>query len=77
MFICVGPCRDSSWLCIGSFAGLYVVDLATSELVKILHFKGKLCVINQEITEPKWVLLPCHVILLLLCLGFELQNLMT
>ncbi|XP_075874914.1 WD repeat-containing protein 27 [Nelusetta ayraudi] len=31
---------DSSWLCIGSFDGLYVVDLATSELRRVLHFKN-------------------------------------
>ncbi|XP_035462344.1 WD repeat-containing protein 27 isoform X2 [Scophthalmus maximus] len=31
--------KDSSWLCIGSFDGLYVVDLATSELLTALYFK--------------------------------------
>ncbi|XP_068424084.1 WD repeat-containing protein 27 isoform X2 [Clinocottus analis] len=30
---------DSSWLCIGSFDGLYVVDLATSELLTAIYFK--------------------------------------
>uniref|UniRef100_A0A3B5BFV1 WD repeat domain 27 n=1 Tax=Stegastes partitus TaxID=144197 RepID=A0A3B5BFV1_9TELE len=36
------PCRDNSWFCIGSSDGLYVVDLATSELVTALYFKGRL-----------------------------------
>ncbi|XP_058507143.1 WD repeat-containing protein 27 isoform X1 [Solea solea] len=31
--------KDSSWLCIGSSDGLYVVDLASSELVTALLFK--------------------------------------
>ncbi|XP_008278894.1 WD repeat-containing protein 27 [Stegastes partitus] len=31
--------RDNSWFCIGSSDGLYVVDLATSELVTALYFK--------------------------------------
>uniref|UniRef100_A0A3Q2WW25 Uncharacterized protein n=1 Tax=Haplochromis burtoni TaxID=8153 RepID=A0A3Q2WW25_HAPBU len=31
-----------SWFCIGSSDGLYVVDLATSELVTALYFKGRL-----------------------------------
>ncbi|XP_071387660.1 WD repeat-containing protein 27, partial [Centroberyx affinis] len=31
--------RDNSWLCIGSSDGLYLVDLATSELLTALHFK--------------------------------------
>ncbi|XP_077439052.1 WD repeat-containing protein 27 [Vanacampus margaritifer] len=30
---------DESWLCVGSTDGLYVVNLATSELVTVLHFK--------------------------------------
>ncbi|XP_078788169.1 WD repeat-containing protein 27 isoform X3 [Oryzias latipes] len=30
---------DNSWFCIGSSDGLYVVDLATSELSKVLFFK--------------------------------------
>ncbi|XP_034407943.1 WD repeat-containing protein 27 [Cyclopterus lumpus] len=30
---------DNSWLCIGSFDGLYVVDLATSELLTAIYFK--------------------------------------
>lgn len=45
LFFCIfysGACRDNSWLCIGSSAGLYVVDLATSELVTALYFKGRL-----------------------------------
>lgn len=82
VFICVGPCRDSSWLCIGTFAGLYVVDLATSELVKILHFKGKLCVIIQEMLEYRSQNRFCCLAMLfyfyyLLCLVFGLQHLMT
>uniref|UniRef100_A0A3Q2P1B4 Uncharacterized protein n=1 Tax=Fundulus heteroclitus TaxID=8078 RepID=A0A3Q2P1B4_FUNHE len=39
---CVGPCRDNSWFCIGSSDGLYVVELATSELLTVLYFKGRL-----------------------------------
>ncbi|XP_029926977.1 WD repeat-containing protein 27 [Myripristis murdjan] len=35
----VGPCRDNSWLCIGSSDGLYLVDLASSELLTVLYFK--------------------------------------
>ncbi|XP_042358717.1 WD repeat-containing protein 27 [Plectropomus leopardus] len=31
--------KDSSWFCIGSSDGLYVVDLATSELLTVLYFK--------------------------------------
>ncbi|XP_076599627.1 WD repeat-containing protein 27 [Chaetodon auriga] len=31
--------RDNSWLCIGSSDGLYVVDLAASELLTVLYFK--------------------------------------
>ncbi|KAM9808777.1 WD repeat-containing protein 27 [Syngnathus typhle] len=31
--------RDGSWLCVGSTDGLYVVNLATSELVTVLHFR--------------------------------------
>ncbi|XP_070772507.1 WD repeat-containing protein 27 [Enoplosus armatus] len=31
--------KDNSWLCIGSSDGLYVVDLATSELLTALYFK--------------------------------------
>uniref|UniRef100_I3JTZ2 WD repeat domain 27 n=1 Tax=Oreochromis niloticus TaxID=8128 RepID=I3JTZ2_ORENI len=31
--------NDNSWFCIGSSDGLYVVDLATSELVTALYFK--------------------------------------
>ncbi|XP_054874543.1 WD repeat-containing protein 27 isoform X6 [Amphiprion ocellaris] len=31
--------KDNSWFCIGSSDGLYVVDLATSELVTALYFK--------------------------------------
>ncbi|XP_034041297.1 WD repeat-containing protein 27 [Thalassophryne amazonica] len=31
--------KDCSWLCIGSSDGLYVVDLATSELLTALYFK--------------------------------------
>ncbi|KAM9364952.1 WD repeat-containing protein 27 [Pholidichthys leucotaenia] len=31
--------RDYSWFCIGSSDGLYVVDLATSELLTALYFK--------------------------------------
>ncbi|XP_023267499.1 WD repeat-containing protein 27-like [Seriola lalandi dorsalis] len=31
--------KDNSWLCIGSSDGLYVVDLATSELLTVLYFK--------------------------------------
>ncbi|XP_061692752.1 WD repeat-containing protein 27 isoform X3 [Syngnathoides biaculeatus] len=30
--------RDESWLCIASTDGLYIVNLATSELVTVLHF---------------------------------------
>ncbi|XP_051936090.1 WD repeat-containing protein 27 isoform X2 [Hippocampus zosterae] len=30
--------KDKSWLCVGSTDGLYVVNLATSELVSVLHF---------------------------------------
>lgn len=39
------PCRDDSWFCIGSTDGLYVVDLATSELQTVLYFKGRLLVV--------------------------------
>ncbi|KAM3863052.1 WD repeat-containing protein 27 [Diretmus argenteus] len=31
--------RETSWLCIGSSDGLYLVDLATSELLAALYFK--------------------------------------
>ncbi|XP_036980530.1 WD repeat-containing protein 27 isoform X1 [Acanthopagrus latus] len=31
--------KNNSWLCIGSSDGLYVVDLATSELLRVLYFK--------------------------------------
>ncbi|XP_037639064.1 WD repeat-containing protein 27 isoform X2 [Sebastes umbrosus] len=31
--------KENSWLCIGSSDGLYVVDLATSELLTVLYFK--------------------------------------
>ncbi|XP_070697667.1 WD repeat-containing protein 27 [Pempheris klunzingeri] len=31
--------KDNSWLCIGSCDGLYVVDLATSEILTVLYFK--------------------------------------
>ncbi|KAL7383391.1 hypothetical protein ABVT39_009646 [Epinephelus coioides] len=31
--------KDNSWLCIGSSDGLYVVDLASSELLTALYFK--------------------------------------
>ncbi|KAG7230144.1 hypothetical protein INR49_009864, partial [Caranx melampygus] len=31
--------RDNSWICIGSSDGLYVVELATSELLTALYFK--------------------------------------
>ncbi|XP_061545674.1 WD repeat-containing protein 27 isoform X1 [Phycodurus eques] len=30
--------RDESWLCVGSTDGLYLVNLATSELLTVLHF---------------------------------------
>ncbi|XP_037549125.1 WD repeat-containing protein 27 [Nematolebias whitei] len=33
---------DDSWFCIGSTDGLYVVDLATSELQAVLYFKDNL-----------------------------------
>uniref|UniRef100_A0A3P8T2A4 Uncharacterized protein n=1 Tax=Amphiprion percula TaxID=161767 RepID=A0A3P8T2A4_AMPPE len=36
---------NNSWFCIGSSDGLYVVDLATSELVTALYFKGRLLVV--------------------------------
>uniref|UniRef100_A0A3P8V4C8 WD repeat domain 27 n=1 Tax=Cynoglossus semilaevis TaxID=244447 RepID=A0A3P8V4C8_CYNSE len=32
--------NDTSWLCIGSSDGLYVVDLDVSELITVLYFKG-------------------------------------
>ncbi|XP_010755045.3 WD repeat-containing protein 27 isoform X1 [Larimichthys crocea] len=31
--------KDNSWLCIGSSDGLYVVDVATSELLTVLYFR--------------------------------------
>ncbi|XP_061815017.1 WD repeat-containing protein 27 isoform X1 [Nerophis lumbriciformis] len=34
--------KDERWLCIGSTDGLYVVDVATSELVTVLYFKDYL-----------------------------------
>ncbi|KAM4607485.1 WD repeat-containing protein 27 [Polymixia lowei] len=37
----VGPCRDSSRLWMGSSDGLYLVDLATSELLTALYFKDE------------------------------------
>lgn len=39
----VGSCRDNSWLCIGSTDGLYVIDLATSELQTVIYFTGRVC----------------------------------
>ncbi|XP_029031160.1 WD repeat-containing protein 27 isoform X3 [Betta splendens] len=33
------PERDSSWLCVGSSDGLYVVNVATSELLTVLYFR--------------------------------------
>lgn len=32
--------RDNSWVCIGSTDGLYVIDLATSELQTAIYFTG-------------------------------------
>lgn len=46
ILFCVGPCRDNSWLCIGSSDGLYVVELATSELLTAFYFKGRLLVVK-------------------------------
>uniref|UniRef100_A0A8C6USL2 WD repeat domain 27 n=1 Tax=Neogobius melanostomus TaxID=47308 RepID=A0A8C6USL2_9GOBI len=34
------PCRNSCWLCIGSTDGLYMLDLASAELISVLYFKG-------------------------------------
>nr|XP_057914298.1 WD repeat-containing protein 27 [Doryrhamphus excisus] len=34
--------KNKSWLCIGSTDGLYVVDLATSEMLTVLYFKDYL-----------------------------------
>uniref|UniRef100_A0A3B3XIJ0 Uncharacterized protein n=1 Tax=Poecilia mexicana TaxID=48701 RepID=A0A3B3XIJ0_9TELE len=34
--------QDNSWFCVGSTDGLYVVELATSELLTVLYFKGGL-----------------------------------
>uniref|UniRef100_A0A3B5LY07 Uncharacterized protein n=1 Tax=Xiphophorus couchianus TaxID=32473 RepID=A0A3B5LY07_9TELE len=33
---------NNSWFCVGSSNGLYVVELATSELLMVLYFKGRL-----------------------------------
>ncbi|MED6234457.1 hypothetical protein ATANTOWER_030487 [Ataeniobius toweri] len=35
---------DNSWFCIGSSDGLYVVELATSELLTVLYFKDTLLI---------------------------------
>lgn len=40
---CVGSCRGNSWLCIGSTDGLYVIDLAASELQTAIYFTGRMC----------------------------------
>ncbi|KAM9847518.1 WD repeat-containing protein 27 [Aulostomus maculatus] len=34
--------KKNSWFCVGSTDGLYVVDLAASELLTVLYFKGML-----------------------------------
>ncbi|KAM9727127.1 WD repeat-containing protein 27 isoform 1-T1 [Menidia menidia] len=48
--------RDNSWFCIGSTDGLYVVDLATSELLKVFYFKDNP---NQSISMAEsWSISP-------------------
>uniref|UniRef100_UPI003AAA8B22 WD repeat-containing protein 27 n=1 Tax=Centroberyx gerrardi TaxID=166262 RepID=UPI003AAA8B22 len=52
------PSKDNSWLCIGSSDGLYLVDLATSELLSALHFKDypslSITVAGSWSISPAW-----------------------
>ncbi|XP_076021503.1 WD repeat-containing protein 27 [Genypterus blacodes] len=50
--------KDNSWLCIGSTNGLYLVDLATSELLTAIYFKDypdlSLAMAESCSISPSW-----------------------